>query len=68
MVTRNNPQLSVEAGAVPERKVEGVKALLSKIGKDFAPAAFASSFGAEDMVLLDLIVRTAPGIEIFTLD
>ena len=68
MVTRNNPQLSVEAGAVPERKVEGVKALLSKIGKDFAPAAFASSFGAEDMVLLDLIVRSAPGIEIFTLD
>jgi phosphoadenosine phosphosulfate reductase len=68
MVTRNNPQFSVEAGAVPERKVEGVKALLSKIEKDFAPAAFASSFGAEDMVLLDLIVRSAPGIEIFTLD
>lgn len=68
MITRNNPQLSVEARAVPERKAESVKALLSKIEKDFAPATFASSFGAEDMVLLDLIVRFAPGIEIFTLD
>jgi len=68
MITRNDPQLSVEARAVPERKAESVKALLSKIEKDFAPAAFASSFGAEDMVLLDLIVRFAPGIEIFTLD
>lgn len=68
MITRNNPQLSVEARAVPERKAESVKALLLKIEKDFAPAVFASSFGAEDMVLLDLIVRFAPGIEIFTLD
>ncbi|HVS26143.1 MAG TPA: phosphoadenylyl-sulfate reductase [Burkholderiales bacterium] len=68
MITRNDPQLSVEARAVPERKAESVKALLSKIEKDFAPATFASSFGAEDMVLLDLIVRFAPGIEIFTLD
>jgi phosphoadenosine phosphosulfate reductase len=67
MITRNNP-LSVDARAVPERKAESVKALLSKIEKDFAPAVFASSFGAEDMVLLDLIVRFAPGIEIFTLD
>jgi len=67
MITRNNP-LSVDARADPERKVESVKALLSKIEKNFAPAVFASSFGAEDMVLLDLIVRFAPGIEIFTLD
>jgi len=37
-----------------------------------APAAFASSFGAEDMVVLDLLSRLAPAlreaIEIFTLD
>jgi phosphoadenosine phosphosulfate reductase len=37
-----------------------------------APAAFASSFGAEDMVVLDLVARLAPplrdGIEVFTLD
>ncbi|MGH8742804.1 MAG: phosphoadenylyl-sulfate reductase [Burkholderiales bacterium] len=68
MVTRNDSQLSVETKAAPERKAESVKALLSKIEKDFAPAAFASSFGVEDMLLLDLIVRFAPGIEIFTLD
>lgn len=67
MINRNNP-LSVDARAVPERKAESVMALLSKIEKNFAPAVFASSFGAEDMVLLDLIVRFAPGIEIFTLD
>lgn len=68
MVTPKKVQLSIESRAVPERKVESIKALLSKIEKDFAPAAFASGFGAEDMVLLDLIVRFAPGIEIFTLD
>ena len=68
MVTRNDPQLSVETRAAPERKAESVKALLSKIEKDFAPATFASSFGVEDMLLLDLIVRFVPGIEIFTLD
>ncbi|MGH8711948.1 MAG: phosphoadenylyl-sulfate reductase, partial [Burkholderiales bacterium] len=68
MIARNNPQLSVEAGAAQKRKAESVKALLSKIEKGFAPAVFASSFGAEDMVLLDLIARFAPGIEIFTLD
>jgi len=32
------------------------------------PAAFASSFGAEDMVLLDLIARLALDVEVFTLD
>ncbi len=32
------------------------------------PAAFACSFGAEDMVLLDAIARNARGIEVFTLD
>ena len=68
MITRNKPELSVETRAAPESKAESVKTLLSKIEKDFAPAVFASSFGAEDMVLLDLIVRFAPGIEIFTLD
>jgi phosphoadenosine phosphosulfate reductase len=33
-----------------------------------APAAFASSFGAEDMVILDLIDRLRLELEIFTLD
>lgn len=33
-----------------------------------SPASFACSFGAEDMVLLDLIARHARGIEVFSLD
>ena len=33
-----------------------------------APAAFASSFGAEDMVLLDLIERLDLDVDVFTLD
>jgi phosphoadenosine phosphosulfate reductase len=41
---------------------------LAEIATAFAPAAFGTSYGAEDMVLLDLIARHAPGIEVFTLD
>ena len=33
-----------------------------------APAAFASSFGAEDMVLLDLVERLNLDVDVFTLD
>ncbi len=33
-----------------------------------APAAFASSFGAEDMVLLDLIAKLGLDVDVFTLD
>jgi phosphoadenosine phosphosulfate reductase len=36
--------------------------------EEHAPAAFASSFGAEDMVILDLIHRLHADVEIFTLD
>lgn len=42
--------------------------LLARIAADFAPAAFANSLGAEDMVLTDIIVRETIGIEIFSLD
>ena len=41
---------------------------LTAIAHEHAPAVFASSFGAEDMVLLDLIAQHAPGIGVFTLD
>ena len=51
-----------------EYKVERAKELLGRIASDFAPAAFANSFGAEDMVLTDLIAREFRAIEIFTLD
>jgi len=51
-----------------EAKLARTKELLARIERDFAPAAFASSFGAEDMVLTDLIASEFPGIQIFTLD
>ena len=51
-----------------EVKVAAAKALLAKIESGFVPAAFASSFGAEDMVLAHLIARGFRGIEVFTLD
>ncbi|MHB1676501.1 MAG: phosphoadenylyl-sulfate reductase [Sulfuriferula sp.] len=51
-----------------EQKIEAVVALLQHIERDYAPATFANSLGAEDMLLTDLIVKHAPGIEIFSLD
>jgi phosphoadenosine phosphosulfate reductase len=42
--------------------------LLARIADTHAPAVFASSFGAEDMVLLDLIARAGLPIRVFTLD
>jgi phosphoadenosine phosphosulfate reductase len=41
---------------------------LKRIEANHAPAAFACSFGAEDMVILDAIAVNARRIEIFTLD
>ena len=49
-------------------KVTAARSLLREIADDFSPAAFASSLGAEDMVLTDLIVRDRLAIEIFSLD
>jgi phosphoadenosine phosphosulfate reductase len=45
-----------------------LRKVLARIERDFSPAAFASSFGAEDMVLHDLIAKEFAGIAIFTLD
>lgn len=42
--------------------------LLHEIDYEFQPAAFANSFGAEDMVLTDLIMREGLQIDIFSLD
>ncbi len=51
-----------------DAKVEHLKASLQEISTEYTPVAFASSFGAEDMVLIDLICKYARNIEIFTLD
>ena len=41
---------------------------LERIATEFAPAVFASSLAAEDMVLTDLILRAALPIQIFSLE
>lgn len=51
-----------------KQKIEQTKALLTRAAHEFAPSAFANSFGAEDMVLTDLIARDFPTIQVFTLD
>ena len=42
--------------------------LLQDIARDYSPAVFANSLGAEDMVLTDLIVGEDLDIELFSLD
>ena len=49
-------------------KVDRVKILLQQIAIEHAPAVFANSLGAEDMVLTDLIHGNKLDIEIFSLD
>ena len=51
-----------------DEKIQRARRLLAGVEKSHAPAALASSFGAEDMVLLDLIARDGLNISIFTLD
>lgn len=49
-------------------KEQSAADLVAQIAREFAPSAFASSFGVEDMVITHLIARTGAPIEIFTLD
>jgi phosphoadenosine phosphosulfate reductase len=63
------------AAAVPSRpadaldqRVEALRALLRRIERDYQPAALATAFGIESMVLIDLIAKEFRGIQVFTLD
>lgn len=51
-----------------EHKVAKVRTLLDAVQADYAPVVFANSFGAEDMVLTDIIAQHYPAIAMFTLD
>jgi phosphoadenosine phosphosulfate reductase len=51
-----------------ESRTVDASALLQRVATRHAPAALASSFGAEDMVLIDLIARHALPIVVLTLD
>ena len=49
-------------------RLAATQATLARIARDYAPAVFASSLAAEDMVLTDLILTNRLPIAIFTLD
>jgi phosphoadenosine phosphosulfate reductase len=51
-----------------EARTEELERILVRAALEHAPAAFASSLGAEDMVITDAILRHGLAIEIFTLD
>ena len=50
--------------------IDATRSTLEKIAADYAPAVFASSLAAEDMVLTDMILRgkLQDRISIFTLE
>jgi len=50
------------------KRIEEATALLQEIQSTHGTVVFANSFGAEDMVLTDLISKHAPQIGIFSLD
>lgn len=49
-------------------KISQVVSSLKQVEAEQSPSAFACSFSAEDMVLLDVIAKEARGIEVFSLD
>jgi phosphoadenosine phosphosulfate reductase len=69
MLRENLPDLAdldlVESVA---HKAANVQRLLRNIARDYAPAVFANSLGAEDMVLTDMIFREGLDIGVFSLD
>lgn len=51
-----------------DEQTQRVLDLMQTVAANHAPAVLAASFGAEDMVLIDLIARHRLSIEVFTLD
>lgn len=60
--------MGISGADVMERKVQSALALLREAALECAPAALASSLGAEDMALLDLIAGAELPVTVFTLD
>jgi phosphoadenosine phosphosulfate reductase len=52
----------------PNQLVASTRATLERVARDFAPAVFASSLAAEDMVLTDMILKSGLPIAIFSLE
>lgn len=72
MLRENLPAIpdlaDLELVAAVAEKAVGVKQLLRDVARDYAPAVFANSLGAEDMVLTDMIWGEGTQIGIFSLD
>ncbi len=51
-----------------QARTQEAERVLARAALEHAPSTFASSLGAEDMVITDLILRRGLDIEIFTLD
>lgn len=51
-----------------QEKLANTITLLKEIEKEHSPAVMATSFGAEGVVIIDLIAKHAPGIGVFTID
>lgn len=63
-----SPELTeVLVARVKEKRLQ-VLALLQAASKEFNAITFANSYGAEDMVLTDIIIKEKLAIEIFSLD
>lgn len=63
-----HPNITDAMRATVAQKTAAATELLKRAAAEFQPIGFASSMGAEDMVLTDMIQRNALEIEIFTLD
>jgi phosphoadenosine phosphosulfate reductase len=49
-------------GINTEHKVKEISLLLEDVQRNYMPTVFANSFGAEDMVLTDIIAHYFPDI------
>jgi len=63
-----SPQLTDTLIASVHHKREQVIALLQAASSEFGNVTFANSYGAEDMVLTDIIAKAQLPVEIFSLD
>lgn len=63
-----SPELTEVLLASVNKKREQVFALLKAATKEFNAITFANSYGAEDMILTDIIAKEKLSIEVFSLD
>ena len=67
-----NPSIATESSHVVasalQAKITALFGTLRLVAQEHAPAALASSLGAEDMVLTDALLRAHLNVDIFTLD